>query len=251
MRSHAVPRRVREEAAARALPAPAAGVSNAALARILARTPETEEQPVTATGKDGAMQWFDRGQQAFLAKNYVRAAECFRSAFALSPLPAFIYNEGSALEQGGHFPAAANAYEHYLILAPGAKEAEELLGKIKAWRRQGADPDALLDPEADDAAAPDVTATGVEGARQFYDRGSVAYRLGDFKHAYDCFVQAYDLKPAPDLVYNQAASLDMLGNTDAAVQAYERYLALAPKAKDFARVRERIKRLRDGDLKRP
>jgi tetratricopeptide (TPR) repeat protein len=224
------------------------------MARMLARTPEqtaTEEQPVTATGKDGAMQWFDRAQQAFLAKNYVRAAECFRNAFALAPLPEFIYDEGSALEKGGHFPAAANAYEHYLILAPGAKEAKELIAKIKAWRQQAADPDALMDPEEDEAAAPEVTAAGTEGASQWYDRGSLAYRLGDFKHAYDCFVQAYDLKPSPDLVYNQAACLDMLGNTDAAVQAYERYLALAPKAKDFAKVRERITRLRDGDLKRP
>jgi tetratricopeptide (TPR) repeat protein len=89
-------------------------------------------------------------------------------------------------------------------------------------------------PEADDAAAPEVAATRIEGASQRYDRGSLAYQLGDFKHAYDCFVQAYDLKPAADLVYNQAASLDMLGNTDAAVQAYER-----------------IKRLRHRDLKRP
>jgi tetratricopeptide (TPR) repeat protein len=237
----------------RALPA-TRGVSNSAMARMLARAPEAtaeEEQPVTATGKDGAMQWFDRAQQAFLAKDYVRAAECFRRAFALAPLPEFIYNEGSALEKGGHLPAAANAYEHYLILAPGAKEAADLVAKVKAWRRQAADPDALMDPEADAAEAPEVTATGTQGAGQWYDRGALAYRLGDFKHAYDCFVQAYDLKPAPELVYNQAACLDMLGNADAAVQAYERYLALAPKAKDFAKVRERIKRLRDGDLKRP
>jgi tetratricopeptide (TPR) repeat protein len=233
---------------ARAVPAP--GLSNSAMARMLARAPE-EEQPVTATGKEGAMQWFDRAQRAFLSNNYVGAAECFRRAFALAPLPEFVYDEGSALEKGGHFPAAANAYEHYLLLAPGAKEAQALIAKIKAWRGQAADPDALMDPEQDEAAAPEVTATGTEGASQWYDRGSLAYRLGDFKQAYDCFVQAYDLKPSPDLVYNQAACLDMLGNTDAAVQAYERYLALAPKANDVAKVRERIKSLREGNLKRP
>lgn len=254
MRLHAPRRRSEEEARPPSELALHGGLSNAGIARVLARAPDAtveEEQPVTATGKDGAMQWFDRAQQAYLAKNYVRAAECFRRAFALAPLPEFIYNEGSAYEQGGHYAAAANAYEHYLILAPGAKEAKELIGKIKAWRRQAADPDALMDPEQDDAAAPEITATGTDGAGQWYDRAALAFQLGDFKHAYDCFVQAYDLKPAPEFVFNQAACLEKLGNTDGAVQAYERYLALAPKAKDSAKVRERIKQLREGDLKRP
>jgi tetratricopeptide (TPR) repeat protein len=253
VRSHALRRRFEEQERQPGELTPG-GLSNAGIARVLARTPDAtveQEEPVTATGKDGAMQWFDRAQLAFLAKNYVRAAECFRRAFALVPLPEFIYDEGSAYEQGGHLAAAANAYEHYLLLDPGAKEAKDLVAKIKAWRKQAADPDALMDPEAGDAAAPEVTATGVAGAREWYDRAALAFRLGDFKHAYDCFVQAYDLKPAPEFVYNQAACLERLGNADAAVQAYERYLALAPKAKDAAEVRERIKKLREGDLKKP
>jgi hypothetical protein len=66
-------------------------------------------------------------------------------------------------------------------------------------------------------------------------------------------VHAYDLKPFPAFVYNQAASLDLLGNADGAVQAYERYLALDPKAKDTEKVRRRIQRLREGpiDIKKP
>jgi regulator of sirC expression with transglutaminase-like and TPR domain len=36
----------------------------------------------------------------------------------------------------------------------------------------------------------------------------------------------------------------MLGSADAAVQAYERYVALAPKAKDVPKVRKRIALLR-------
>ena len=66
-------------------------------------------------------------------------------------------------------------------------------------------------------------------------------------------MHAYDLKPFPAFVYNQAASLDLLGNTDAAVQAYERYLALDPKARDAEKVRRRIQRLREGgvEIKKP
>ena len=63
-----------------------------------------------------------------------------------------------------------------------------------------------------------MTATGVTGASEWHARGTVAYQLGDFKRAYECFVHAYDLKPFPAFVYNQAASLDLLGNTDAAVR---------------------------------
>jgi tetratricopeptide (TPR) repeat protein len=220
------------------------------LARLRGQAvPESEDAaPVTAKGRAGATEWFDRGQQAFLAGHYVKAADGFRQAFELEPMPAFIYDEGSALEKGRHLAAAANAYEHYLFLDPSAKEAKELIGKIKAFRGQApqGDKDALMDPEDDPAMAPAVSAVGVPGASEWHNRGTVAYQLGDFKRSYDCFVQAFDLHPAAAFVFNQAASLDRLGNTDAAVQAYERYLALSPKATDTDWVRTRIKKLRDG-----
>jgi len=200
--------------------------------------------PITATGEEGARAWFDRGQEAYLGGDYLKAAQDFKQAFLLKPLPAFLFNEGSALEKAKRPEAAANAYEHYLVLDPGAKDAKETIERIKRLRGEAAEKDALMDPNADEPAAPAVTATGKEGAGQWFDRGRVAYELGDYKRAYDAFVQAYDLSPQPELVYNQAASLDLLGNADAAVQAYERYLALVPKATDAEKVRRRIKRLR-------
>lgn len=208
---------------------------------------DDDEPPITAKGKAGVQAWFDRGQQAFLAKRFAKAADCFRSAFALEPLPAFIFNEGSSLEQGRHPAAAANAYEHYLILDPSAKDAADVLAKIKTLRGQApaAGKDALLDPEDEESEAPAVTAKGRKGAGEWHNRGQVAWELGDFKRAYDCFVEAYAALPAPEFVYNQAASLDKLGNAEAAVQAYERYLVLAPKAKDAAKVRTRIQHLHE------
>jgi tetratricopeptide (TPR) repeat protein len=211
---------------------------------------EDDDAPeITARGATGARQWFDRGQSAYQAGRYTTAADCFRHAYGLLAKPAFLFDEASALERGRHPAAAANAYEHYLIADAGAADADEVVAKIKALRGQapaGGDPDGLLDPEDDAAAAPAVTATGDKGASEWYARGAVAYRLGDLRRAYDCFVAAYDLKPYSAFVYNQAACLDRLGNVEAAVQAYERYLALEPKARDAARIRERIKRLREG-----
>lgn len=213
--------------------------------------PEGEDDdapPITAKGPAGARAWFDRGQAQYLAGRYTYAAASFRKAFELMRLASFIYNEGSALEKGGHAAAAANAYEHYLLVDPAAADAQEVMATIKRLRGQApaVGPDSLMDPEEDAAAAPAVTATGRTGAREWYDRGALAYQLGDFKRAYDCFVQAYDLNPHAYLVFNQASCLDQLGNADAAVQAYERYLALDPRARDRAAVRRRIKVLREG-----
>jgi tetratricopeptide (TPR) repeat protein len=210
---------------------------------------EDDDAPeITATGEAGARAWFDRAQAQFTAGRFAYAAASFRKAFELKPLAAFIFNEGSALEKGRHLAAAANAFEHYLYLDPNAKDAKEVLGKIKTLRGQvpPVTEASLIDPEDEPSQAPDVTAKGVQGAREWFNRGQVAYQLGDYKRAYDCFVQAYDLKPFSAFVYNQAASLDRLGNVDGAVQAYERYLALEPKASDAGKVRERIKRLREA-----
>src|SRR5439155_258530 len=41
------------------------------------------EAPITATGTEGATAWFDRGQEAYLAGNYLKAAEDFKQAFLL------------------------------------------------------------------------------------------------------------------------------------------------------------------------
>jgi tetratricopeptide (TPR) repeat protein len=207
---------------------------------------DDDEPEIKLKGKEGAQAWFDRGQAAYTAKRYGKAAESFRQANRLWALPDFTYNEGSALESGGHKRAAANAYEHYLVRNPGAKEADKLIEKIKKLRaeapKQG--PDALMDPEDEASEMPAVTSKGRQAASEWSDRAQVAWRLGEFRRVYEAYQAAYDAFPHADFVQNQAAALDMLGNADAAIQAYERYLALAPKAKDVPRIRKRIALLR-------
>lgn len=209
---------------------------------------DDDEAPITAKGAEGSRAWFDRGQEKFVAKRFAQAAECFRQAFALTPLPEFIFNEGTALEKGGHPAAAANAFEHYLIVNPGADDAKAVIEKVKTLRGQAppGGPDALIDPEDEMAEAPDVTAKGKQGASEWHTRGQVAYLVGDYRRAYDAWVHANQLEPNPAFVYNQAAALDHAGDAEAAIAAYERYLALAPKAKDAGEVRRIIERLRGG-----
>ena len=95
---------------------------------------DDDEPEIKAIGKAGARDWFDRGQEAFQAKRFGKAAESFRQANRLWAKPEFIFNEASALEAGDHKRAAANAYEHYLVRNPGAKDEAEILEKIKQLR---------------------------------------------------------------------------------------------------------------------
>lgn len=211
-------------------------------------TPAPKQQaplpPITAKGKDGARQWFDRGQDAFAAGDFSTALEAFKKAHSLFPMPEFVFNQASALEKLGRTAAAAKAFEHYLVLNPNAKDAKETVEKIKMLREQAAK-EKIIDPWEDESAAPAVTETGLKGAQQWFDRGQVAYKLGDFKRSYECFVRAYDLKPFPQFVYNQGAVLYQLGNYEGAIQAYERYLLLDPKASDAEAVRKHIARLKE------
>src|SRR5438105_3307438 len=118
------------------------------IAKLRGQTPKQPEQaheaeperaapsqaPIAATAIDGARAWFDRGQKAYVAGDFVGAAEDFKQAFLLKPLPHFVFNEGVALEKGGRPAAAANAFEHYLVLEPGTDDREPTIERIKNLR---------------------------------------------------------------------------------------------------------------------
>ncbi len=209
----------------------------------LAPGEDDDEPEIKAVGKEGAQAWFDRGQDAYVGKRYGKAAESFRQAHRLWANADFLFNEGSALEAGGHKRAAANAYEHYLVAGGTDQKVIEKIKKLRAEAKPPG-PDDVIDPEDEAAEMPAVAGKGKQAASQWHARGQVAWQLGEFQRSYQAFVSAYDAFPAADFVHNQAAALDMAGNADAAIQAYERYLLLAPKAKDVERIRKRIALLR-------
>lgn len=63
-------------------------------------------------------------------------------------------------------------------------------------------------------------------ARKVFDRGAAAYERGDFAHAYDFFVRAYELSGRPGLLFSQGQALRRLGGRrEEAIGCYERYLA--------------------------
>jgi hypothetical protein len=76
-------------------------------------------------------------------------------------------------------------------------------------------------------AASPAFAEDVEAARQHFADGVRRFTEGDFEGARRLFLQAESEHHAPAILYNLARSEERLGHPQAAVDAYERYLAEA------------------------
>jgi hypothetical protein len=87
--------------------------------------------------------------------------------------------------------------------------------------------------------APDL----VTQAKAAYELGMTAYGLGHFDRAIDSFTKAYELDPAPVLLYNIAQSHWKKGNPEQAIVFYRRYLEADPQAENRTRVKTRIREL--------
>ena len=108
-----------------------------------------------------------------------------------------------------------------------------------------------IDADAQERAPssrPAPTAADKARAADLFKKSADAYRQGDFKRAIDLLDEAYALDPQPVLTYNRARAAEGLGNVDAAIAGYEKFLADEPKAPDRGAIEQRVatlKRQRD------
>jgi len=112
--------------------------------------------------------------------------------------------------------------------------------------------------------------TAMRAAKRHYERGQKLFALQKFDEALDQFQQAFDAKPIPDFLFNIGQCQRNLGDYEAAVFSFKRYLKLDPEAANREQVEELItqleekmaaddakkrglrkKRARDGDDDRP
>jgi tetratricopeptide (TPR) repeat protein len=84
----------------------------------------------------------------------------------------------------------------------------------------------------------------VEIARRHFDRGSELYERGNYAAAIVEFGYAREVRPVPELDYNIARCYDRLEQRQAAIEAYQRYLAAAPHASGADEARQRVATLR-------
>lgn len=102
---------------------------------------------------------------------------------------------------------------------------------------------ALVVP-APRAAAAGTEATRLREARAHYEQAVVHYNLDEFAQALAEFREAYRLKPDASFLFNIAQCHRKLGDVDAALDFYRKYLRSLPEAPNRAEVERMIADLR-------
>ena len=77
-------------------------------------------------------------------------------------------------------------------------------------------------------------------AAELFTKGAEAYRRGEFQEAVTLLIEARSLDPSPVLLYNLGRAYEDLGDTDAAIATFTRYLEEDPKAADKGAIEQRI-----------
>ncbi|HEU4730080.1 MAG TPA: tetratricopeptide repeat protein [Kofleriaceae bacterium] len=88
------------------------------------------------------------------------------------------------------------------------------------------------------AALADDAAT--RAARRHFERGEKLYALAKFTEAIGEYQQAFDARPIPDFLFNIGQCYRNLGDYDAAIFSYQKYLKLAPDAPNRGQVEQLI-----------
>jgi tetratricopeptide (TPR) repeat protein len=96
---------------------------------------------------------------------------------------------------------------------------------------------------AQESDAEDTASAPVQALR-LYRESQDEYRAGRFGHAADRLEEAYRIHPDPNLLYNLARAHEGEGNLEAAIAAYERFIAEADDVSDSAAIDRRIDTLR-------
>jgi tetratricopeptide (TPR) repeat protein len=90
------------------------------------------------------------------------------------------------------------------------------------------------------AAADDAV---TRGARRHFERGEKLYALTRFSEALAEYQLAFDARPIPDFLFNIGQCYRNLGDYDAAIFSYRKYLTAAPEAPNRAQVEQLIREL--------
>lgn len=179
--------------------------------------PKTGDEKIDNTS---AKAIFDKGAALYEAGDYAHAYDEFTKAYGLAQRPGLLFSRGQALRRlGGRAPEAIALYEQYI--AAGGDRAAEAAGYVAELKGP-----AKTGIEDVDAGA----------AKAIFDKGAALYDAGDYAHAYDEFMKAYNVAQRPGLLFSAAQALRNLGaRREEAIALYKQYLAKGGDRQDEAR----------------
>ena len=93
-------------------------------------------------------------------------------------------------------------------------------------------------------AAASTDAQRLRAARTHYEKAVSHYNLDELEAALEEFREAYRFKPDPSLLFNIAQCYRKLGQRDAAIDFYRKYLRASPDAANRAEAERRIAELK-------
>jgi tetratricopeptide (TPR) repeat protein len=190
----------------------------------------TSSAAAGASAEDQARQFASEGAEAFRDGQYLQAVAAFQKAYDLIPRPTLAYNIARSHERLSQWEEAIEWYERYLKLAEDPRDKAEVLDKIEILKKR----------VAPDDASPDAKYQARIAA------GRKAYTAGDYEGAIAEFKAAFDLKASTGALFNIAKSYEKMGRYEEAIDYFQQYLDLDPKASDRADIEESIKRLKQS-----
>ncbi len=88
-----------------------------------------------------------------------------------------------------------------------------------------------------------------KSAKRHFDRGQKLFNLGKFDEALDEYQQAYEAKEIPAILFNIGQCYRNLGDYEAAIFSFKKYLKLEPDADNREQVEEYIEELETEEEK--
>lgn len=82
-------------------------------------------------------------------------------------------------------------------------------------------------------------------ARRHYERGQKLFNLQKFDEALEQYQKAFDAKPIPDFLFNIGQCQRNLGDYEAAIFSFKRYLKLDPETENREKVESLIEELEE------
>ena len=171
-----------------------------------------------------AVEWFNKGYEAGIAKRWEEALNAFSKGIELDPYDAeAYYNRGITYSALGKYQQALKEYTKAIELKPNNADAYylrgEAYGKLDNAQKAIEDYTRTVELKPDDVVA-------------YNNRGNLYNKLGNYQQAIKDFTKTLELKP--DLAvtyYNRGNAYNKLGYHKQAIDDYTRAIELTP---DFA-----------------